>query len=59
MSDQGSDKDVAAIRERLVTGGFDPARVRLLTDHTAELPTRANILVALKAVADAAIHGGG
>jgi len=46
-------KDVAAIRERLVTGGFDPARIRLLTDHTTELPARANILVALKAVADA------
>jgi len=46
-------KDVEAIRERLVAGGFDPARIRLLTDHTAEIPTKANILVALKAVADA------
>jgi uncharacterized caspase-like protein len=46
-------KDVEAIHERLVSGGFDPGRIRLLTDHTAELPTRANILTALKAVADA------
>ncbi len=46
-------KDVEAIREQLVTGGFDPARLRLLTDHTADPPTRANILVALKAIADA------
>lgn len=46
-------KDVEAIRERLVASGFDPPRIRLLTDHTTELPTRANILVALKAVADA------
>lgn len=46
-------KDVHAIREQLVAGGFDPARIRLLTDETAELPTRDNILIALKAVADA------
>jgi predicted DNA-binding protein len=46
-------KDVEAIRERLTAGGFAPGRIRLLTDHTAELPTRANILTALKAVADA------
>ena len=46
-------KDVHAIREQLVAGGFDPARIRLLTDDTTELPTRDNILVALKAAADA------
>jgi len=46
-------KDVEAIREQLIAGGFDSERVRLLTDHTPELPSRANILAALKAVADA------
>jgi hypothetical protein len=46
-------KDVEAIREQLIFGGFAPDRVRLLTDQTAEIPTRANILTALKAVADA------
>ncbi|MCK4315032.1 MAG: caspase family protein, partial [Anaerolineae bacterium] len=46
-------KDVEAIHKQLVAGGFDPARIRLLTDQTGELPTKANILVALKAVADA------
>ena len=34
-------------------GGFEPARTRLLTDDTSEPPTRDDILVALKAVADA------
>jgi hypothetical protein len=46
-------KDVGAIYERLITGGLDPARVRLLTDDKSELPTRENILVALKSIADA------
>ena len=46
-------KDAHAIREQLVTGGSDPARIRLLTDDSPEPPTRDNILVALKAVADA------
>ena len=46
-------KDVEAVHKQLVTGGFDPARIRLLTDHMDEPPTRANILTALKAVADA------
>jgi hypothetical protein len=44
-------KDVHAIREQLIDGGFDPVRIRLLTDETGELPTKANILVALKAAA--------
>jgi len=46
-------KDVHAIREKFIAGGFEPARIRLLADGTSELPTRDNILVALKAVADA------
>lgn len=47
-------EDVEAVREQLVAGGFYPARIRLLTDHTPdEPPSRANILTALKAVADA------
>lgn len=46
-------KDVEAIREQLVAGGFDPTRIRLLTDQTNEKPTRANILTALKSVANA------
>ena len=46
-------KDVEATREQLIAGGFDPARIRLLTDNTDEKPTRANILTALKAMADA------
>jgi hypothetical protein len=46
-------KDVHAVRDQLIAGGFDAARIRLLTDDTSELPTRDNILVALKAVADA------
>lgn len=45
--------DVAAIRNQLIAGGFDPARIRLLTDDTEELPSRDNILVALKSIADA------
>lgn len=46
-------KDVDAIREGLITGGFDPARMRLLTDHSDEAPTRAKILTALQSVANA------
>jgi hypothetical protein len=47
-------RDVDAIREQLVAGGFDPARIRLFTDRTTDkLPTRANVLAALKSVADA------
>jgi len=47
-------RDVDAIREQLVAGSFDPARIRLLTDRTTdEPPTRANVLAALKSVADA------
>lgn len=46
-------QDVHAIRDRLIAGDYDPARVRLLTDQTAELPIRANILTALQSVSDA------
>lgn len=46
-------KDVEATGEQLIAGGFSADRIRLLTDHTGEAPTRANILTALKAVADA------
>lgn len=46
-------KDVEATREQLIAGGFDAARIRLLTDNTRELPTRANILAALQSVANA------
>jgi hypothetical protein len=45
--------DVEATREQLIIGGFDPGRIRLLTDNTEEKPIRANILAALKSVADA------
>ena len=46
-------KDVHTTHKQLMTGGFDLARIRLLTDDTPKLPTRGNILVALKAIADA------
>lgn len=46
-------RDVEATREALLAGGFDPARIRLLTDNTDEKPTRANILAALQSVANA------
>jgi len=46
-------KDVTATRQQLVTGGFDPARIRILTDDSGELPTRANVVTALQAVAKA------
>ena len=46
-------KDVHAVRNQLVAAGFDPARIRLLTDATPELPTREDILTTLQAVADA------
>ena len=45
--------DVTDIRRQLIEGGFESARIRLLTDESDELPTRENILVALKSVADA------
>lgn len=41
------------MHERLLASGFDPDRIRLLTDDIPEPPTRDNILVTLKAMADA------
>lgn len=46
-------RDVEAVHEELIAGGFDPARMRLLTDHSDEPPTRAKILTALQSVANA------
>jgi uncharacterized caspase-like protein len=46
-------KDVTATREKLAAGGFDAARMRLLTDESDELPTRANVMTALQAAARA------
>jgi uncharacterized caspase-like protein len=46
-------KDVEAIQQALITGGYDPNRIRLLTDDSAEKPTRINILAMLRAVAKA------
>jgi uncharacterized caspase-like protein len=46
-------KDVEAIYDQLVAGGFEAARIRLLTDDKGDPPSRANVLSALKAVADA------
>lgn len=46
-------EDVEAIRQQLIAGDFYPLRIRQLTDHAPELPTRANILATLQAVADA------
>jgi uncharacterized caspase-like protein len=44
-------EDVEAVRKHLIAGGFDPERIRLITDRTDVPPTKANVLVALKAVA--------
>ena len=47
-------KDVDAIHGQLIAGGFDRARIRLITDRAPdELPKRANILAALQSIADA------
>jgi hypothetical protein len=46
--------DVTTIRDRLVAGGCDPDRIRLLTDDTPnDPPTRAKIINALQVVANA------
>lgn len=50
---QVCEQDVAVVRERLITGGFDSRRVHLLTDHTDRAPTRANILESFQSVANA------
>ncbi|MBK8903653.1 MAG: caspase family protein [Anaerolineaceae bacterium] len=45
--------DAKDILEALKKGGFDEDRTRLLTEDFGESPTRDNVLVALKAIADA------
>jgi hypothetical protein len=46
-------KDVAAIHDQLVKGGYEATHIRLLTDQTPDLPRRATILTTLKALAEA------
>jgi uncharacterized caspase-like protein len=46
-------EDVNAVYEQLAASGYNQARIRVLADDRPELPTRGNILVTLKAVADA------
>ncbi|MCL4261691.1 MAG: caspase family protein [Anaerolineae bacterium] len=46
-------QDVVATRDALIASGYDPQRIRLITDEGPEEPGRANIITALKAVADA------
>jgi hypothetical protein len=46
-------KDVEAIQQALIAGGYEPERIRLLTDDSAEKPSRVNILTTLRAVANA------
>ncbi len=46
-------KDVTGLYAQLLTGGFEPDRIHLLTDETSALPTRANLLQSLQSVASA------
>lgn len=49
-------EDVTAVRDQLLKSGYDAPRVHLLTDEATaarELPTRNNVLAALRAVANA------
>ncbi len=49
-------EDVTAVRNQLLKSGYDQRRVHLLTDEATEaraLPTRNNLLTALRAVANA------
>lgn len=49
-------EDVTAVRDQLLKSGYDSQRVQLLTDGATEnsaLPTRNNVLAALRAVANA------
>jgi hypothetical protein len=46
-------KDAQAIQQQLIDGGFEPSRIRQLCDGMLEPPSRDNILVTLKAIADA------
>jgi hypothetical protein len=47
-------KDAQAISKCLIDSGYSAERIRLLTDETNQLPTKSNILEALKAIANAA-----
>ncbi len=46
-------KDVQAVRDRLIAGGFSPGHIRLLADGLGDMdvPTKGNILAALQSVA--------
>ncbi len=46
-------KDVSALRDQLVTGGFEPERLHSITGGPGEEPTRSNVLANLKSIADA------
>lgn len=46
-------KDVLAIQNQLTKNGFEEDRVKIITDKSPKLPTRENILEALKTTADA------
>lgn len=46
-------QDVVATRDALISSGYDPQRIRLITDAGPEEPNRATILTTLKAFADA------
>ncbi|MCA9874328.1 MAG: caspase family protein [Anaerolineales bacterium] len=50
-------QDVTAIQQALIAGGYEPERIHLLTDDGPEIPTRANILSSLQAVAAATEPG--
>lgn len=47
-------KDVVAIHQQLLNAGYDPERIRLLTDDTDPLPMRSKIYAAVKQMAKAA-----
>jgi len=46
-------KDAKAVHNQLLSSGYKPERVKMLSDETSELPTRDNVFVALNAVAKA------
>jgi N-acetylmuramoyl-L-alanine amidase len=46
-------KDVVAVQEQLIMGGYESERIHLLTDNVENRPTKGNILSSLKSAADA------
>ena len=46
-------KDLSAVSQQLIAGGFEPACIYPLVDGRSERPTRENILTTLKTVAEA------